>query len=96
MRTALQALFIGVVATGLLLAAAYAFDVLGYRELSNLLFWQNELLQSLCPQVNIGTPENPVYEGTPLNLLAFIASFLGVLIYGVAAYAVLRNRRSGT
>ncbi len=38
----------------------------------------------------MGSPEHPVYEGTPLNFLAFLASVpLGIVIYSVMAYAAL-------
>lgn len=94
MRTALLASGIGILTTVLLLALAYGMDFLGHPNLSSVLFWQNALLQSLCPTMNIGTPEHPVYEGTPLNFLAFIASIpLGFIIYGIPAYVVLRSRR---
>jgi hypothetical protein len=90
MRTILLALFIGIVTTLSLLALAYGFDSLGYPKISYLIFWQNSILQSFCPLINIGTPENPLYEGTPLNFLAFIASIpFGILIYSIAAYVFL-------
>ncbi len=96
MRTVLLAAAFGVVITMLLLALAYGLDALGYPNISSAIFWQNALLQSFCPTMNIGTSDHPVYEGTPLNLLAFIASIpLGFLIYGVAAYVILHSRRGG-
>jgi hypothetical protein len=58
-----------------------------------LLFWQNTLLQSVVPLHNIGTPERPIYEGTPLNILAYLASYpLGAVVYAAAVYAVLCRR----
>lgn len=93
MKTALLAAGIGILITMLLLALAFGVDSLGYPNVSSALFWQNALLQSLCPTMNIGTPDHPVYEGTPLNFLAFIASIpLGFIIYGIPAYVLLRSR----
>ncbi len=93
LKTAIQASIIGILITLLLLAMAFGVDYLGYPKVSTALFWQNALLQSLCPTFNIGTPDHPVYEGTPLNFLAFIASIpLGFIIYGIPAYVILRSR----
>jgi hypothetical protein len=42
------------------------------------------------PHPNIGTPEHPVYEGTPIDLLVGLAlAFFCVLLYPVAAYFFL-------
>jgi len=54
-------------------------------------------LQAAVPLNSIGTAQEPVYEGTPLNLIAFVASIpLGFIIYGVAGYVALRFRQRGT
>lgn len=91
----LLALVIGTLATAVLAVLAFAADRAGLDALATGLFWQNSLLQGLVPLGNMGTPEHPVYEGTPLNILAFFASFpLGILIYGGAAYALLNLRRN--
>lgn len=80
----------GVGITLLLLIAAILID----SDFSRVLMWQNSLLQSMTPQVNIGTPEHPIYEGTPLNVLALVASVpLGFLIYGLIAYFTLKAIR---
>ena len=56
------------------------------------LFWPNTVLQYLVPAPNIGTSDHPLYEGTPLNFLAFAASFpFAVVIYGAVAYVFLRR-----
>jgi len=48
------------------------------------------LAVSLVPASNIGTPEKPMYEGTPLHLLAALASVpLCALVYSVFAYTLL-------
>ena len=81
---------IGVLVTAILFALSFAADSFGFTTLANGLLWQNTLLQGLAPLGNIGTPEHPVYEGTPLNLLAFLASIrLGIVIYSVMSYAAL-------
>jgi len=81
---------IGVLATAVLFALSFAADSFGFTSLANGLLWQNTLLQSFAPLGNMGTPEHPVYEGTPLNFLAFLASApLGIVVYSVMAYAAL-------
>jgi hypothetical protein len=58
------------------------------------LLWQNTLLQGFAPLGNMGTPEHPIYEGTPLNFLAFLASIpLSIIIYSLVAYAALSIAR---
>jgi hypothetical protein len=77
-------------ATAALIALSFAADYFGLTSLARGLSWQNSLLQSLVPLGNIGTAEHPVSEGSPLNFFAFLASIpLGVIIYSLAAYAVL-------
>ena len=56
-----------------------------------VVFWPNTLLQYLVPTPNIGATNHPIYEGTPLNVLAFLLSFpFAALIYGAVAYLCLR------
>jgi len=90
-----QAAAIGVMTTIVLFGIALLAANAGYESLAKGLFWQNSLLQSLAPLGNIGTPQRPVYEGTPLNFLAFLASFpLGFFVYGSVAYIALAKRRA--
>lgn len=97
MRKVLIATAFGVVVTFALLGLAFAADATGHPDIARVLFWHNSILQSLIPLNNIGTPAHPVYEGTPLNLLAFYTSIpLGFLIYGVATYIVLNLMRRDT
>lgn len=93
MRTLLLSVLIGVAVTALLtVAASVCFD-LGAEVATRILSWPNTLLQSLVPPLNIGTAERPFYEGTPLNILAYFASFpLSVGVYSVVAYVVIRKR----
>ena len=81
---------IGLVLTVGLAGTAYLLHAAGAEGAARAALWQNTLLQSLVPLNNIGTPEKPIYEGTPLNYVAFIASFpLGFIVYSVISYVVL-------
>ncbi|HJY05403.1 MAG TPA: hypothetical protein VJ323_03755 [Bryobacteraceae bacterium] len=81
---------IGLLATAALFALSFAADSLGFASLARGLLWQNTLLQSFAPLGNIGTAEHPVYEGSPLNFLAFLASIpTGIFFYSLLAYAAL-------
>ena len=89
-KRVLLAFAIGLLATALLIGLSFAADSFGFPTIASALSWQNTLLQSYVSLGNIGTAARPVYEGSPLNFLAFLASIpLGVIIYGVLAYAVL-------
>jgi hypothetical protein len=90
----LLAFGIGIVITALTVTLSYLALRAGSELVSEILFWPNTVMQSLVPIHNIGTPEQPFYEGTPLNIVAFMASFpLAVLLYGTAAYVFLRRRQ---
>ena len=84
----------GVLATATLIGLAFAAFNAGLDTLGKILFWQNSLMQTLVPLGNVGTAEHPVYEGTPLNFLAFLASIpVGILIYSFLAYLALHRLR---
>jgi hypothetical protein len=88
-----SALGIGVVLTSALAVGAFMAHKAGAETIARVLFWPNTLLQELVPPHNVGTPAQPLYEGTPLNFLAFLASFpLGLLAYSVVAYVGLAKR----
>jgi hypothetical protein len=90
----LSAFGIGVLFTALTAALSYFASQAGADLLSEILFWPNTLMQSLVPLHNIGTTAHPLYEGTPLNIVAFLVSFpLAVLVYGITAYIFLRRRQ---
>jgi hypothetical protein len=96
-RRILFSVLAGVVVTLGTAAAAYAANRFGEKTISNILFWPNTLLQTFVPLHNIGTVERPVYEGTPLNFFAFLASFpFSILIYGLGAYFMLPYRKQRT
>jgi hypothetical protein len=55
--------------------------------LANILFWQNWALESLVHHPNLGTPSHPWLEGTPVDYLAYIASYpVGLVIYSFLGY----------
>jgi hypothetical protein len=82
--------FLTLAFTGL---AFYAYRA-GAHQLANIFFWPNTLLQSLLPCNNIGTRENPLCEGTPVNILAYGASFpLSIAAYSLLAYVLIRRRK---
>ena len=84
------ALLIGLSLTAGLLGLSFVAADAGLDSLAKGLLWPNTLLQSLAPLGNVGTPERPIYEGTPLNFLAFFASIpLAFVIYTSAAYVIL-------
>jgi hypothetical protein len=93
----LRSLLIGIAATAALTAAAsLSFDI-GADVAAQILAWPNTLLQSLVTPLEIGTEERPFHEGTPLNVLAYLASFpLSLVVYSVLAYIFLRMRQSKT
>jgi len=98
-RRILLALIIGVALTLALAWLSFEANEVGYEDLSNVLFWQNSLLQSRVPLLDIGRPGRPFQEGTPLIVLAFILSFpIGFVVYGVGAFVVISRlvERQGT
>ena len=73
------------------LAASVAYSS-GAEFLSRLLFWPNSLLQLAVPCNNIGTSAQPMCEGTPINILAYLVSFpLAMLVYSLLCYWWLRT-----
>jgi hypothetical protein len=62
--------------------------------LVNALLWPAYLIGPaigrLLPRGNIGTPEHPVYEGTPIDLLVgFALAGFSILLYPVVTFVVL-------
>jgi hypothetical protein len=92
-RRSLNAFAAGVVITLTLAVLAALAGGRGWVSLSHLLFWQNSILQSFVGGPNIGSVGRPVIEGNPINSLVYSASYpLGIVIYGVIAYLLLRKR----
>ena len=49
-----------------------------------------DYIGSFLPRPNIGTEENPIYEGTPIDLLVgFTLIFFNVLLYPIVTYLLL-------
>ena len=95
-KRVLLAILVGFIATASFFGLAVVAGSADLDGLAKVLFWQNSLLQTLVPLGNIGTIEHPVYEGTPLNFLAFFASIpIGIVVYSFLAYWALdRSRRA--
>jgi hypothetical protein len=96
----LKALGAGVLVTVVLTLASYFPFEAGATNLSTALFWPNALLQGAAACLKIGNSVmgRPLCEGTPLNEMAFLASFpLSIAVYSRIAYIIIRRRaRSGT
>jgi hypothetical protein len=91
----LIALAIGALLTVGTATAAYVANRAGSDFASEILFWPNTVLQALVPAHNMGTPDHPLYEGTPLNFFAFLASFpFAMVIYAAVAYLFVRRQRT--
>ena len=94
----LKSLGAGVLATVVLTLASYFLFEAGATNLSTVLFWPNALLQGAAPCVKIegGVTGRPLCEGTPLNEVAFLASFpLSIAAYSAIAYIIIRRRARG-
>ena len=88
----LMALGLGVILTAVLTASAIAAYRAGAELVARSLLWPNTLLQSLFPCLNIGTPEEPFCEGSPLHLFVLGASeVLSVAVYASIAYILIRR-----
>ena len=87
------AIGVGVLLTVALTSIAYYAYIAGAENLARVLFWPNTLLQSLVSCNEIGTSEHPMCEGTPLNVLAYGASFpVSVAAYAAITYVFIRRR----
>jgi hypothetical protein len=87
---------IGVLLTVALTGAAYLSHYAEAETAAKVLFWPNTSLQSLIMCVDVGTPRHQMCEGTPLNVVAYGASFpLSIVVYPLVAYALLRCRIAG-
>ena len=52
--------------------------------------WMARLIGPILPHPNIGTAENPVYEGTPLDLLVGLGLvFFCILLYPAITFLIL-------
>ncbi|PTR32743.1 hypothetical protein C8J98_105297 [Luteibacter sp. OK325] len=89
-RQVLLATVVGVLVTLILAWLSYQAGEAGFEGLSNALFWQNSLLQSAVPPLDLGTADRPVYDGMLLMILAFVLNFvIGFIVYGVSAFVIV-------
>jgi hypothetical protein len=57
---------------------------------TKFILWPAILLVGLVPRHNVGTPDKPFYEGTPIHLFAAYLGFvLSLILYTGIAYALL-------
>ena len=93
MKRGTQAFTIGTLVTFASFGASYAASACSLLWLSHLLYWQGWWLQTFLPCLNVGSPEKPMCEGTPLNLVvSFLGLPFGVVLYSLVAYAILWAR----
>jgi len=92
MKHSLTSVTIGVIITLIGFVGAFIFQG---TVLAKVLYWQGYLLQNSIPAPNLGTPEHPMYEGTPIHVVAFFMGIpAGVIFYSLLAYvAVILLRR---
>jgi hypothetical protein len=58
--------------------------------LTKFVLWPAILIGGLVPSYNIGTPDEPFYEGTPVHwLAAHFGLVLSLILYSGIAYALL-------
>ena len=58
--------------------------------LARVFYWQGYLLAHWLPAPNIGTADRPLYEATPIHVMAFFMGIpVGVVVYSVLAFAIL-------
>jgi hypothetical protein len=83
---------VGVLLTAVLQGTSYLAYESGFEFLSYALNWPNVALQSLAPCNNIGTTEQPLCEGTPVNYFAYLVSVpVGAAVYTFIAYLLIRR-----
>ena len=82
---------------GIALALFAASEValsLGHVSVARLLVWPSSLVQALVPTPNLGTSAHPIYEGTPLHLLAwYVGVALTFPLYVAVAYVITLLKR---
>jgi hypothetical protein len=70
--------------------AAYLAIQLGTSLPVMVILWPVWGLQAALPCFNMGTPERPLCEGTPIHIVAAALSLtLTIMFYAVLAYALL-------
>jgi hypothetical protein len=93
-KRVLIAAAVGMATTMVLIAASFSADDAGYDTLSQSLFWQNWVLQSILPTPSIESMQHPFDHGMPLPFIAWFASIpVGFVVYGVVAFIVIGKIR---
>jgi hypothetical protein len=87
----LRSFFAGFAITIAAVAVATLFALeLGSWHPGQVLLWPAWLLLAALPCFNMGTPEQPVCEGTPIHLaVALLGLSLTVVFYAAVVYVVL-------
>jgi hypothetical protein len=95
LRPLVEATFVGVTCT--LVGVALTIYSLNEFETGlpgKILLWPAWLLLEALPCFNMGTPENPVCEGTPVHLfVALIGLIASVAFYALLFHALERIRK---
>ncbi len=85
-------LFLGVGITAASTVAAFWVES---ELILSILLWPVRLIVGLIPPFNIGTEEDPFYEGTPLHILgAMLGLILSAIFNGGVVYLVLKVTRT--
>jgi hypothetical protein len=88
------ALILGFVIALILFGASELAIASDYGRWARVLEWQAALFQNLIPAPNLGTAERPLYEGTPLHLVAwYVGVMLSFPMYTAGAYIALAVRQ---
>jgi hypothetical protein len=81
------------VTVGTYVAALVA--MLASPALGQLLAWPSLLLGMLIPARNLGTAAEPIYEGTPLHMLAGLLGIpLAWFLYSIIVHIIRKRRPS--
>lgn len=72
---------------------AWGVGEIGFPAAARLLVWPGALLQLFVSAPNVGMGAQPLYEATPVHVLAFVVGLVvQVPIYWAAIYVVLRAK----
>ena len=94
MKLGIKALAIGTLVTFSSFGASWAASTTSLLWFAHFLYWQGWWLQTFLPCLNVGSPANPICEGTPLNLVVFVLGLpFGVILYSLVAYVALSIRQ---
>ncbi len=90
-KRVVASIFIGSAITCVFVWLASRFN---NTNLGKILLWPVPLIVNAIPGLNVGTPENPIYEATPLHFLGYIAGVgVSAIFYSVVVYYAVVKRR---